>query len=291
MTMAGVESDRPSGEEPLIFAWEPARTRLRLARRPLILLLLSIGGHVGSFYGLQVLYTVPATLPPVPAQITVLPPGSAATAAVARWLDVADPALAITAPPAAAGRTAAAAGMPPLRYRPSFAEAAGESAGTLPPAGLTELDAMAAQPRPEPGADALFSAPSAVAAGPPRDVVTPGPEVAPVLPARSAVRLSETLQRRLADPGALPRFEWQPPARAVGGNPRAPGVLLQPAVFLVGLPAGGGSPLVFRQSSSGQTSADESALTFLARLQFAPTAGDEVLWGEATVVWGRDAYR
>ncbi len=279
---------------PLLFAWEPARNRRRIPRRLMVLLGISAFGHIGSFYGLQVLYTTPATLPPVPAQITLLPPHSPASRALEQWLLVADPALAISAPHAASGRQTLAE-LPALRYVPSFAaDRAGNDArhGGGTDSLLDELDAAAASRR------SSASDPTQGSAAGSRNSLRPpsvrresaAPEARRVAPNVSVLRLSASLQRRLgAQADSLP-LELPSPARPNEPVATAASTTLSPAVLLLYVPPEGGSLMVFLQNSSGRASLDEAARIFL-EARFSATPPGEATWGEATVFWGRDAYR
>lgn len=274
---------------PLLFAWEPARNRRRIPRRLLVLLGISAFGHIGSFYGLQVLYTTPAALPPAPAQITLLPPRSSASQALEQWLAVADPALAISAPPAAPGFQALA-DLPVLRYVPSFA-ANGAGRGTGLDSLLDELDAAATHK----GTVTEAIGSSAQAS---RNLFSPSAarkesarqEPRSLTADVSMLHLSASLQRRLGvRAGTLPLAL---PALTRTGEtlPAAAAATLSPTVLLVYVSPEGGPSMVFLQNSSGRAEVDEAARDFLVQY-FTTAPRGEGTWGEATVFWGRDAYR
>lgn len=248
----------PDPAPPLIFA----------ARRPprrwwilLSLLLLSVLAHALSFYLLQVAYTPTVTLPPPPAEVTLLAPGSPENRALNRWLAMTDPAL--MTHPSGAGHDAAAL---PFQYVPSYASA--------PPA-YRPLNL--AVPAAAPVAGNIFSlAPLPPLAVPARP--------APLSPA-SCLKLDASLATLAG--GALPPVRVTLPGG--GGAGMKP---LEPTVFLVGARAEGGAPFVFRQSSSGNPVADEYARGYLARLSLAPATGDgPPPWGWAAFYWGADAHR
>ena len=282
-----IAQDEAEAGSPLIFAWETAQNRIRFTRQILILLVCTAVGHVGSFYGLQALYTTPAALPPKPARITLLAPHSPGSRALERWLGMADPALAITTPGEPTG-SQTFADLASSRYTPSFATPLdrNDGAGGTPAAALlgvfqaAALRAGSSERTPlEP--DPLGPLPELISGSPSRSVLPP--------PARvSTLRLAAPLQQRL-----LPGIELPPiaaPPAPPPGKVAAPGALLQPTTLLLYVAADGGPPLVFLQTSSGQADADEVAQAYAVQLPFGTTSG-EATWGEAVLFWGRDGSR
>ncbi len=238
----------PEPAPPLIFAGRRPPRRLLIL---LSLLVLSALAHAVSFYILQVAYTPTVTLPPPPAEVTLLAPNRALN----RWLSITDPALMTN--PSLAGRDLSALS---FHYVPSYASA--------PPA-YRALDLTAPVTPPAPGN--IFSAPPLPAVNAP-----PRP---PPLSAPSGVLLDPFIAS-LA-PGALP-----PVKVSIASTAAKP---LEPTVFLVGPRSDGGAPFVFRESSSGNAAADEYARGYLARLPLAP-AGDAAPWGRASFHWGADVF-
>lgn len=237
----------------LVFAGSRPPRRLLILS---LLLVLSALAHAVSFYILQVAYTPTVTLAPPPAEVTLLAPGSPENRALDRWLSITDPSLMTN--PTGAGRDLNAL---TFRYVPSYASA--------PPA-YRPLDLTPAVT--PPAAGNIFSlAPLPPLKAPPR---------AP----RAALPSSVALDASLAALAPQPL----PPVRKIlpaGGS--APLKPLEPTGFLVGARADGGPPFIFRESSSGNAAADESARDYLRRLPLAP-AGPAAPWGRATFFWGAD---
>lgn len=220
------------------------------------LLVLSAFAHAVSFYILQVAYTPTVTLAPPPAEVTLLAPESPENRALDRWLSITDPALMTN--PAGAGRDLNAL---TFHYVPSYASA--------PPA-YRPLDLTPAVA--PPAAGNIFS----LAPLPPLKVPAHAPQAA--LP--SSILLDASLAALAPQP--LP-----PLKKILSASGSAPLKPLEPSVFLVGARPDGGAAFIFRESSSGNAPADESARAYLSRLQLAP-AGDAAPWGRATFFWGTD---
>ena len=244
----------------LIFQWEHrARSRWRLAA----MLAASLLAHAGSFYVFQVAYTPTGTQLPPPARVVLVPLDRPENAPLARWLATNDPALTTrpAAPPAAQ-----VLGAVRFRYVPSY---------------------DAAQP-PFKGLDRAENALSTV---PPRAIL-PGPvPVPPPVAAPATARPSAGGQStRLVLTGAV-SARADPPLPPVRFRVSEGANVLDPTVFLVGVPAEGGAPLVFRQSASGSAALDEYARGYLAGVALetkTPDAGPA--WGTATFYWGSDVY-
>ena len=220
---------------------------------------------------LQVAYTPTGSLLPPPARVVLVPLERPENAALARWLILADPTIAIQSPAPAAGAVLDTLG---FRYVPSYE--------VMPPAYKT-LDAVAgpggitAPPRPLPPGP--VAVPNAAGAMPESHRV---PAATP-----SQVIFSGGIEEFVPVPLPPPRF-----AEGVGNK------LLEPTVFLVGVRAEGGTPFLFpvRQATASNASnnadeADEFVRDYLAGLAFRPAPGGDggVTWGRATFYWGRDA--
>lgn len=269
-----------SWEEPPVFADAPPEERPGRARRTLAALAgVSLFGHALGFYVLQAFYTPAGTLPPAPppARWTLVPAGTPESAALARWLTLADPALGAGAVAPRPERVLAH--LPPVPYVPSFQAA--------PPAALAGgwLETFGDDPPP-------LQSSSAGSAFPPAPVLPSirhaEPAATPVpIPARTRVFLPEPLRRR------LPGGEAPPP----GPSLVLPGTatlaeLPRPVTFLIGVRPEGGPPLVFREAPSGVTAADEAARVHLESLPFTPAGNDApMVWGRVTVRWGGAALR
>jgi hypothetical protein len=251
--------------DSLIFPWDkrPPRRVLRLV----MVLFFSLLLHAFSFYVLQVAYTPTASLSPPPAQVVLLPPASPENIALSHWLTMADPALMTQS-----SRLTTAQVLEALRFRyvPSYV--------AKPPAFKSldsPLEGDAALPRASPFGPAPMP-PLSAGNQPPRPVNGP---------ASSRLTFTGNLGALLAvDP--LPPIRFT--VRSDGQNP-AP---LEPAVFLVGVPAGGGAPFLFRKSSSGNAAADEFARQYLSGLRFQPpTDPASPTWEWAAFHWGEEVYR
>lgn len=263
-------------EDGLIFAPEPRASGTLAAMAGLSLL-----GHAVSFYLVQVFYVPAAALSPSPPPVrwTVLPAGSPENAALQRWLDVVDPALAVGGPEPAAAQVLA--GLPPASYVPSYE--AGSSAGRgLPPVRLE--NPIPGSPGVTSGADPLTA--WALPPGPVPDAVRgQRPAGSRSADAPGVVTFPENLRARLSPGTRAPT----PPRLA---HPAAAlAELLRPATFLVGVGPEGGVPLVFREESTGAPAADDAARDTLRALRFTPAAGGVLTWGRVTFHWGRETYR
>jgi hypothetical protein len=260
----------PAGDGELIFAWQRrAYSRWRLA----LMLLLSLLAHAASFYVLQVAYIPTGSLLPPPAQVMIVPPGSAENAALEDWIDLADPSL-MTQPRAlSAGQVLGTIG---FHYVPSYATVL-QVFKPLPAQAPAQAPPQTRKPGPVP---AGLLPPLAAAAG------SPAPATGNTGAAsRSQVVLSGGIEALL--PHELPPV---PPPASRGAKP------LERTVFLVGVPPEGGPAWVFEQASSGdaaENGADADARDYLARIRFKAPAGTGAaspVWGWATFSWGRDAY-
>ncbi len=257
----------PATEEsiPLVFQWERrSHAHWRLAS----LIALSLLVHAVGFYVLQVAYIPTGSQLPPPVQVMMArperpddpPETRAQSRALAHWLTVTDPSLA-TQPTAPEGDRNPGNF---VQYAPSYKAAPPPFKPLDPPSVGT-----AAPPRPRP----------------------PGP--VPILPARVATRASSSSPTtRVILTGGLAALVSTPLPPATFALPSG-AKILSPSVFLVGVRPGGGEPFLFRETSSGEVSADEFAQDYLARLHFQPssTPPEATLWGRAEFHWGREVYR
>ena len=258
---AGATDETP----PLVFQWGwRQRAHWRLA----VLIALSLLVHAVAFYVFQVAYTPTGSQSAPSVQVTMLPtvrgdapPETRAQArALAQSLAVDDPSLTVEP-------TLPESGLPRgdlVQYVPSYKAAPPPFKPLDPPA-----TGNAAPPRPRPpgpvptvsgNATTLPATPA-----PPTRIVLTG-DIAPLAP------------------GEMPPVTFALPSGAT---------TLSSTTFLVGVRAEGGAPFLFRESSSGDVSADEFAQDYLAHLSFGPPAAGTAptVWGWAEFHWGRDVYR
>lgn len=249
----------------LVFQWERrSRARWRLVS----LIALSLLAHAVGFYVLQVSYTPTGTQLPPPVQVMMARPERpddppeirAQFRALSHWLAVTDPSLAIQPTPPGAGGNPGAF----VQYLPSYKAA---------PPPFKPLDS-----------------PSAGAAAPPRPR-PPGP--VPILSSHGPTRAAgpSPATRVVLTGGIAPLVPIPLPA-VVFALPTG-AKTLSPAVFLVGARPEGGAPLLFRETGSGEVSADDFAQDYLSRLRFQPSGRPDgaVIWGWAEFDWGREIYR
>jgi hypothetical protein len=199
--------------------------------------------------------------------VLLVPPGSAESESLARWIDMADPAL-MTQPTALTADQVL--GSIPFRYVPSYATVL-QAFKPLPAQAPPDVPAQTRKPGPVPaGLLPPMNGPAqsgAAAAGQPSPA------------SRTYVELSGEIANH------APHLPPVPPPANRSAKP------LERTIFLVGLPAGGGPAWLFEQASSGDAvegGADAAARDYLARLRFG--ASDAPVWGWATFYWGRDAY-
>ncbi len=262
---------REGGDEEaagLIFQWKAGQSsHWRLAG----MIFLALLAHAAAFYALQVAYTPTGSSPPAPAQVVLLAPDNPEQqAALAHWLDVADPAAMTQPSPEPAESVLGSLG---FHYVPSYASV------------LQSFKPLAAgKPAPPPP---RTRKPGPVPAGllPPLSVDA-GPGARPAGEARTQLTFSGAIQA-LA-PENAPGFH---PAARFAAKP------LDETVFLIGVPPNGGQAWIFRQASSGdmtEKGADAMARDYLAHLTFRPPPAQTppaAAWGWATISWGSDAYQ
>ena len=242
------------GHYRLVFRW-PERTASLLIPA---LLVLSVAVHALAFYIFQVVYPPAVASAPPPAQVTLLTADTPEGAALLRWVQAQDPAI------AARPREITPAGLGEILYTPSYA-----AVHTLP---------LAMEPREEP--IGFPAAHSLLDFSAPREAPL---EEAPRRGVSSALSFSAALRARDASPDV-------PPAATPKNSPN-----LRPTVFLVGvgdrgevrycflLDPNGGDP------SSGDHEMDKQAEALLRAHNFTH-AETPLEWGFATFTWGAEAY-
>ncbi len=260
----------PDAGDELIFQWERrAYSRWRLA----MMLLLSLLAHAASFYILQVAYTPSGSLLPPPAQVVFVAPDAAESVALSHWIDLADPSLMTQPRPLSAEQLLKMIG---FHYVPSYATLL-QTFKPLPAQAPAGVPPRTRKPGPVP---AGLLPPVGATGEPPGASNAAAPGASP-----TRVVLSGGIEALVSD--SLPPV---PPPEVRAVQP------LERTVFLVGIPAGGGSAWIFAQTSSGDATdkgADAAARAYLARLRFHPPAShgsNRPAWGWATFDWGRDAY-
>jgi hypothetical protein len=237
---------------PLIFNWEgPARRNLTVA----CFLGLSFAAHVACFYLFQIIYPPTVSLIPVPERVNFISARSEEGAALLRWVEAEDPALASTTRrPSDARRYL----LGKIQHVPSYSES--EPALKAAPPLTVDLRVPSAQP---PGAVPL------------RQSAKPIP-VGPVL---TKVIFSTELEQ-LGEPKFAPAS-----FKALANEPP------QNVQFRIAVDSQGAVVYCFALNSSGDAALDEQARQHLALCRFpsrAGSTGDDLLWGIATIEWGND---
>ena len=252
-------------EVPLVFEWEGrSRAHWRLAG----LVALSLLIHAIGFYVLQVAYTPTGSQLPPPVQVLMArperpddPPEIRAQArALAHWLTITDPALAVQ----------------PMTPDPA----------SNPGAFVSYVPSYKAAPPPFKPLDP----PSAGSAAPPRPR-PPGP--VPMFPTtRGSSGTGPSPGTRVIFGGSLAALVPSPLPVVTLALPVGTKTL-SPTVFLVGARPEGGVSYLFREGSSGEVSADDFAQDYLSRLHFqaADPANGATVWGRVEFDWGREVYR
>lgn len=231
-----------SGREPGLIPW----TLLGF-------ILLSACVHAFGFFIFQTIYPAAARMPPPPAQVGLLTPGTAEADAILRWIDSEDPAL------AARPSKAPVPGLVSLPYIPSYSTVHARPTMSPPPdqplpdrdgvSGLDLVEIAAARPAPS-------------AAAPP--------------PATTTLDFSGALEPA-GDLPSLARLH-----EAETGD-------LQPASFMLAVSDLGEVRYVFLQDSSGNQALDADATAMLQAVRFRPST-TPLRWGFATFHWGSAAY-
>ena len=233
----------------LTFRW-PERTASLLLPA---LFLLSIGIHGLALFVFQVVYPPSVASAPPPALVTILTPDTPQGAALLRWVEVQDPALAARVEEVAPTRLGGVA------YTPSYATA--------------QTPLREGEPTPAPFAfpaahNLLDLSPAAPAA----------PAGTPRLGVSTALRFSESL-------GARERPEPPAPLHlSVKSSAN-----LRPTVFLVGVGDRGEVRYCFLQESSGDPAIDAQGEALLGQHAFS-LSETPLQWGLAMFTWGAEAY-
>jgi hypothetical protein len=210
------------------------------------LIAISLLGHVLCFYLFHVIYPTTTGLLPPSAQITVLDPNSARDRSLLDWIEVNDPAK-VSAPridPNLVSKLVP-------RYKPSFSSLATE----LKPSGGSE--------NPPKAMPSIFSAEMLI---PMRmhPQASDSPETFP-----SRLDIASTLEQRpLVSLPTLPVVS----------------TLAEPSSFFIGVNPEGAVDFLFLRGSSGSSSIDETAESFIRTLRFKPGPGRD--WGVVTIRWG-----
>lgn len=241
------------GHYGLVFRW-PERTASLLIPA---LFVLSVALHAFAFYVFQVVYPPALASTPLPAQVTLLTADTAEGAALLRWVQAQDPAI------AARPQEVTPSGIGEIVYTPSYA-----AVHTLP----LEVE-VPEEPVGFPAAHTLLEFASS----------KPVPDKGPSRGVSSTLSFSQALGARDAAPGLSPAV-----------TPRTSSNL-RPTVFLVGIGDRGEVRYCFLldphggDPSSGDHEMDKQAETVLRTHQF--THSEAALeWGFATFTWGAEAY-
>ena len=244
----------------LLFRWEgPRRRNLALIG----FLAVSFAAHVFGFYLFQVVYPATVSLTPVPQRVSFISAKSEEGAALLRWIDAEDPALASTTRrPAEAKRYL----LGKIQHTPSYSES--EPILRKPPPLTVDLRVPSAQP------------PAAV---PLRQSTKP----AAIGSVPTNVAFSGDLQS-LGQPKFVPtNFKMS------GKEPP------QNARFRIAVDSNGAVVHCFPLVSSGDAALDEQARQHLALCRSSANAvpskvegstanGESLVWGVATIEWGND---
>ena len=249
-----------SAAPALLFSWEgPRRRNLALIG----FLALSFAAHVFGLYLFQVVYPATVSLTPAPHRVSFISAKSEEGAALLRWIDAEDPALASTTRrPAEAKRYL----LGKIQHTPSYAES--EPVLRRPPPLTVDLRVPSAQP------------PAAV---PLRRSTKP----AAIGPVPTNITVSGDLQS-LGQPKFLPtNFKLS--------GKESP----QNARFRIAVDSNGVVVHCFLLVSSQDAALDEQARQHLALCRFSArpvsskvegstSSGKSLVWGIATIDWGND---
>ena len=244
----------------LLFSWEgPRRRNLALIG----FLAVSFAAHVFGLYLFQVVYPATVSLTPAPQRVSFISAKSEEGAALLRWIDAEDPALASTTRrPTEARRYL----LGKIQHTPSYAES--EPMLRQPPPLTVDLRVPSAQP------------PAAV---PLRQSTKP----AAIGPVPTSVTFSGDLQ-------SLGQPKFVPTSFKVSGNEPP-----QNARFRIAVDSKGAVVHCFPLVSSGDAALDEQARQHLALCRFSTrpgsskldgsaSSGESLVWGIATIEWGND---
>jgi hypothetical protein len=243
--------------EPLLFSWDSPRGR-KVAIT--VFLALSFLAHAACFYIFQIVYPPTVALLPPPARVSLISPDSEEGRTLLRWIDAEDPALAFTTrrSPDATLRV-----LPKTEHVPSYSSIE----PTLKDVPSLQRDLRVPSCNP-PGAVRLVRQQSA-------------------LPAR-VVATSVSFSNEFAAFGAptLPKLNF-------ASNEEAP----QTIRFWVAMNKLGEIRYCLPVNSSGDTTLDEQARSYLARCRFPQNIANAgkpdsfLAWGTATIQWSSDIAR
>ena len=245
-------------KEPLLFSWDPPRTKKAALFAFLVLSLLA---HAVCFYIFQVIYPPIVTLLPPPARVALITPASEEGRTLLRWIDAEDPAVAFTTHRPPEARLHA---LPKVEHVPSY-QAVEPTLKELPP---FEVDSRAPDSQP-PRAVPLMRQQRSSAAG----------EIPTFL------SFSSELDGLGVATSPLLKF-----AASTGETPAA-------IRFRVAVSALGEIRYCFPMNSSGDPALDEQARLYLTRCRFsrrAPGGGKSeapLIWGMVAIEWGNDVTR
>ena len=237
-----------------LFDW-PSRHNVHLALP--LMLVLSVGLHVGGVAAFQLVQTRAPATSERRAQVYVLTPGSPEAAAVGALLAAEDPAL--FSPAHSTGRDTWK--LPETAYIPGFDAAPPALLAEAPPPAATTLPPMAAT-GPVSGDVSARSAPPARRPGTPTAIGF-GPELS---------------GRKTTPPEGFSFAVVAPDGWKT----------LAPAEFLIAVSPDGRLLHAFPRKSSGHDTLDRAALRYLTALRFEPAGDSEATWGTATFHWGAD---
>lgn len=211
-----------------------------------VLIALSFFGHVFCFYLFHVLYPTTTSLLPPSAQITVLDPNSSRDKSMLDWIEVNDPAK-VSAPRFDSGLVSKLA----PHYKPSFSTLAPE----LKPSDVPDDSSK--------GIPSIFSAEALI----PMRTRLPASDSPKLFLSR--LHIASTLQQRpLVSSPAFP----------------VASILAEPTSFFIGVNPEGEVDFLFLRTSSGSSSLDETAESFIRSLHFQSGPGRD--WGVVTLHWG-----
>jgi hypothetical protein len=243
--------------EPLLFSWDSPRGR-KVAIT--VFLALSFLAHAACFYIFQIVYPPTVALLPPPARVSLISPDSEEGRTLLRWIDAEDPALAFTTrrSPDATLRV-----LPKTEHVPSYSSIE----PTLKDVPSLQRDLRVPSCNP-PGGVRLVRQQSA-------------------LPARVEAT-SVSFSNEFAAFGAptLPKLNF-------ASNEEAP----QTIRFWVAMNKLGEIRYCLPVNSSGDTTLDEQARSYLARCRFPQNIANAgkpdsfLAWGTATIQWSSDIAR
>jgi hypothetical protein len=239
----------------LVFKWDQPRPR-RLVITGFIAA--SIVLHALCFYIFQIVYPPAVALLPPPGRVTMIAPNTEEGRVLLRWLEAEDPALASTTQPPADGTSLA---MPTIQHAPSY---------LMRQPALRELPPSTPDP----------AVPSAR---------PPAPVELPRAPVQMLRKIAPTVVHWSTELETLALLQ-SPEMKFTASSHEPP----QAAQFRIAVNENGAVRYCFLEKSSGDTTLDEEARTYLARCRFSaiPLLKSEIrdgfVWGMATIDWGND---